>query len=891
MQGHNYESGERMKKIICLGGLFFIIAGLYIARVEIMQKIIPVVAAGYGLQINALEISQIGLNKAVVRHILLAHEAEHARVSVAANDIALDLDLSINAEQRITAIKIDHAAVDIRVSRAERAAAPAAAATMALRDYMQRLPLYGIDIRRLQARYYAGAELLAEYTGRVEYAKGIYLAGSLNYRGHAGNIDFSLDGEAIKASLGNADDEFIRLQGDYHIDNERLRFKLESAYELRAISRFMAQENNLSVQRVEGRIETVAELNLAHGLDQLAAEFATDMAFDASIHFSSRDYAIEKARLDVRAQCMLTPQGIKNCRIDKPQRLALQLAATPSFISEYFNKPPRSYTIDLQPDKVITLQPPRDANNAWTVTGDSRLSVYPDAAQFEIAAEFSGLDFRFAENGWSLSSDYHIQADAAAGTQPLKRRRAKFHARGNLLVNPDQAGISIDDGAGLALSDVAYAEIFLDTLTLRQNGRARAVYNFRDNALKIEDQRLSLIAKGAGYTDITFDLQTAALNFAQYGFAENKPFIQAELSIAGMSALKNGLQINGSECLTAIHLDNDNLKINGALRLGTTPLRFLASNDLSTGGGLLQFESSSMPLANNEMVTQMISGAGFPLQIKDGAFSLSGKLNWTDYQAARMAITLSAEQVSGDYAQNPFVNLNVAMSLEKDDGWILAAPASLAIDQLNVGLPLKDIALRIEHYRHGVAARPVIKLADFRAGVLEGSVFSDTIEIDLNKPVNQFSLYLSALSLEKLLELNRTEALQATGIINGELPLSLSEGALKIDDGWLAADERGGVIRYNHIEKLLSGNDDLKLVAGLLENFRYNEMSARVNLNPAGALTLQTKLYGRGPEAEFDAPVNLNFNIDLDLWKFLESARLLARIGQDISRQVGAPLE
>lgn len=99
------------------------------------------------------------------------------------------------------------------------------------------------------------------------------------------------------------------------------------------------------------------------------------------------------------------------------------------------------------------------------------------------------------------------------------------------------------------------------------------------------------------------------------------------------------------------------------------------------------------------------------------------------------------------------------------------------------------------------------------------------------------------------------------------------------------------MIRYDGISEALSGNADLRLVAGLLKYFQYNELSARVNLNPAGALTLRSKLYGRGPEAEFDAPVNLNFNIDLDLWKFLESARLLTRIAEDISDRAGVPAD
>lgn len=878
-----------MKKIVYPGGLFFIIAGLLIARVEVAQKIIPAVAAAYGVRIDALSLSQIGLNEVVLRNILLSYDAQQARVYVAANNIALDLDL--NSGQRINAIAIERAAVDIRVSRP---AAATAATAATLKDYLQDLPLYGIDVRHLQVRYYAGSELLAEYAGRAEYEEGLYLAGALNYRGHAGRIDFVLDGEAVEASVRNTDDEFIRLRGDYRIDNERLRFKLESAYELRDIGRLLAQESDLSLQRVAGRAFAAAELNLARGLDRVAAEFAMDMAFDASVYFSNRAYAIEQARLDVRAQCALGPQGIKNCRIDQPQRLALELAATPSFIGDYFKGPLRAYTLDLQPDEAVTIHALHDGNKGWTMSGGSRLAVYPEAAQFRILAEFSALDLRSDGNGWSLSGGYFLQARAAASTRAFKSRRVEFNARGNLLMDSDRAQISIDSGAGLVFSDLEYAEVFFDTLKLRQNARARAVYSFRDSALKVEDQRLALIAKGAAYADTAFGLQTAALSLAQYGFLENKPFVQAELSIAGVSALQSGLKINSSECLVAIHLANDRLKMRGRLRLGEAPLRFLGSADIARGRGLLQFESLSMPLANNEMVAQIAGRAGLPLQIKGGDFSVSGKLNWSDDQAARMAVALSAEQVSGEYAQNPFVNLNASMNLEKADGWALAAPASLTVGELNVGLPLSDVALRIEQYRHGVTARPVIELADFRADVLEGRVFSDAIEIDLNKPVNQFSLYLSALSLEKLLELNGTEALQVSGIINGELPLSLSQGALRIDDGWLAADKRGGVIRYTPIDRLPAGNDELELVAGLLEHFQYNEMFARVNLDPAGALALQTKLYGRSPEAEFDAPVNLNFNIDLDLWKFLESARLLARIGQDISqdvgRRAGAPL-
>ena len=874
-----------MKKIILLGGLLLIITGLYLARIEILQRLAPVVAAGYGLRIDALDISRIDFDKAVVRHMRLAHADARRNISIVADDMEIDLAISMRRRPGIAAIAIDHAVVDIRLSRAGRNDAPATASTLALKDYMQRLPASEIDIRRLEIRYHHGAELRAKYSGQAKYRQGIELDGSLNYRGRTGQVDLLLDGNGIEASIIDDKDQFIRLQGEHRIKNDRLRLKLAADYALTEHDRFAAWGNALSVQEVKGRLEALATLNLARGLDALAAEFAAESAFDASISFTSRDYGVQKGRLDLRAQCALTPQGIKSCRINAPQRLALQLAATPSPIGEYFDGPLQDYTIDLQPAKALTLMPADDAPNGWIIRGDGRLAAYPNAAQFKIVHAFSGLDVQIGAKDWSLSGDYDLQIDAAGGARPFKRGRARFQGRGRLSLNPDRTALNIASGARLALLDVAYAETFFDRLALRQDGPASAVYRFRDHALEVQDQRLSLTAKGAGYADITFDLEQAALHLTRYGLAEDQPFIDADLTIAGASARQGGVKIKAAEWRAAIDLAKDNLNINGDLQLGAakTPLRFLLSSNLSSGNGLLQFDSASMPLSNNETVAQLINNTGLPLQLKEGHLGLSGSVNWNgDRQTPRMALRLSAAQVSGDYAQNPFVNLNVTMNLEQDHGWRLSAPASLTLDELNVGLPLNAISLNIVEYRQATGARPVIKLADLWAGVLEGSVFADEIALDLNKPVNQFSLGLSALSLEKLLALNRTEALRATGMINGELPLSLAEGALQIEDGWLRADERGGEIRYNRIDEALSSNADLRRVAGLLKHFQYNELSARVNLNPAGALTLRTKLHGHGPEAEFDAPVNLNFNIDLDLWKFLESARLLSRIAEDI---------
>ena len=249
-------------------------------------------------------------------------------------------------------------------------------------------------------------------------------------------------------------------------------------------------------------------------------------------------------------------------------------------------------------------------------------------------------------------------------------------------------------------------------------------------------------------------------------------------------------------------------------------------------------------------------------------------------------VTLGIENVAGDYAQNQFEGLNTLVKLNESGGWYLAQPLAVTIDSINVGVPVTDISFGFDRVEKADDKQPVVKLSELSAQVLDGSIYAKNIEVDLNQPVNEFSIYLSNLSLEKLLALNQTEDLVASGSFDGELPIRIESENFSVHAGWLKADENGGVLKYNRIEEVLVGNPNLELVADLLKDFRYNEMSALVDLQPDGSVILATKLHGRSPNSEFDKQVNLNFNIEFNLWKFLESARLLTRIDQDVSRQI-----
>ena len=353
---------------------------------------------------------------------------------------------------------------------------------------------------------------------------------------------------------------------------------------------------------------------------------------------------------------------------------------------------------------------------------------------------------------------------------------------------------------------------------------------------------------------------------------------QSELA-KGQSILYVNTQPQGAE----IYLDS--------FYLGKTPYN---KDDLPAGQFTLKLthpdyiaKTDSITLANNEIISRRISDSGYPLQLKGGTLDLNVDANWNvNNDESAITVKLLVDQVMGDYAQNQFSDFNMALEFIGQDGWKLKQAASIEIGVVNVGVPLKDVSMRLDRMEYGVQEQPLIKLSDLSASVLEGSIYSEQVELDLNQRVNMFSIFLSSLSLEKLIALNQTEDLVASGTLDGELPMRLDNGVLLIDGGWLRADESGGYIKYSRIGEVLVGNKNLQLVGELLENFQYNEMSAKVDLLSGGELTLATKLHGRSPNAELNKQVNLNFNIDFNLWKFLESARLLTRIDQDISEQI-----
>ena len=851
----------------------------------------PKLASHYGVHIEHIVLKEMTVNSIVISDLMYSQSNSSSGVEIVLKDLSVAYHVSLESGINISQVEVD----DMQVKLSRQREDESASQQVNINDYIKFIPVYAVTVDNLELHYWEDEALVARYSGSLSYLNDLRLTGQMSYRELSLNVSLVVEDNIVHASMSDIDNthDILLIDGDYVIDNDWLVLNARGKYSLDAMSTLLNDWQSLmSVKTASGDFSFALEVDIAQNTENIMSSLVAEIDFESSLKFSSKPYSIKSANAELHAQCLVRALSIEHCYFRQPQSLSAHFETAPAIVKEYLGGQVSKYQVQLNPADVIKVYRQSSEEAKYIARGQTQIFLSDHDSRISIDAMLSEIDFEWREEIWSLVSDYRINAEAMNIKDHLTAQRAKLHVDGDIRANQKHAEVFVNDGATIALFDIEYEDIAIGRLELLQQGKSKSIYEYETNLLQVEKLISQLRFKNIHHADMQFKIDDAFLNIDNYIYRNGKQSFHAQMDVQKITAIKKDLNFIAADMSADVRLRNDDIDMQGELLLGVkkAPVKFSLQNDIVSSSGHAVFQSQPISLMSNEVIAQLVGITGFPLQLKDGSFTLDGNFAWQQgYDDVNTEVNLSALAVDGDYAQNPFENLNVNLALKESNGWILAVPTKLTIDSLNVGIPLHNISMQINEYQYGVQEQPSVKVSDFYAATLEGSIFSEAVNIDLNKSINDFSLYLSLLSLEKLVELNQTQDLLATGVINGELPMRLNDGVLEIDNGWMKADENGGVIKYSRVTDVLSGNKDLKLVAQLLADFQYHEMSAAVNLEPDGALTLKTKLYGRSPESEYDGPVNLNFNIDFNLWKFLESARLLTRIGQDITEQIASP--
>ncbi|MDW3095330.1 MAG: YdbH domain-containing protein [Gammaproteobacteria bacterium] len=872
-----------MKKIFFIIFVGIIFLCLFLMRALIIQEISPKVAKYYGIDISSFEVSQFDIDKIVIPKLIMRHVDDSIEANIEIHNLVVDIN-KYNAE--VTAASSSY--IDIDVMSLSNAGA--SSSEKSIIDIVKLLPIFGINIEHLKLHYHAYQSESIHFDGSLIYAKQVTLEGVLSYEnGIDAELNLSVNESDFSLDILHPDATVVAFDGDYDVQDDWLSIRLQGDVSFSEINKFLILFN--VEQYVQDDVSTISaniELDLTRSTHKSMQSFAADVDIDSELHVSSKQHGVKQAHIDVRANCHVEQLNFASCAFKDPQRAEVEFYQTPIWVNEYFDRIGRRYVVDINPSDQVLVQLSLKEVFAINAKGDAAINFAAQSSLLKVDIWLSDLIFDSFYQEWKLAADYQLKLEGQDVSAPTKISRLLVNGRGNINADNEQVNVYMSKEFIANALNVYYEGYKIKKVQLKSIQDTQFIYRYQDG-IKSNDMRFGLSSGQLRSGNIELELAPIELHIRSADYSSSYQKISANVQVDNILIRERAIPVTAYKLNANIDLNNNKLSVDGGVNLGEQkhPLDFSASQDLFTGLGSMTMNADAVALANNEIIEDQIGETGFPLQLKGGMLDLGIDAIWNiNNSVSEIAVKLIAHHVMGDYAQNQFSNLNATLEFLSQEGWKLKQPAEIEIGLVNVGVPLRDVSMRLERMEYQVQEQPSVKLSNLYASALDGSIYADQVEVDLNRRENGFSIFLSSLSLEKLIALNQTEDLVASGTLDGELPMRLDDGVLLIDSGWLRADESGGYIKYGRIGEVLMGNENLRLVGELLEDFQYNEMSAQVDLVSGGDLTLSTKLYGRSPNAALNKQVNLNFNIDFNLWKFLESARLLTHIDQGISEQI-----
>ena len=419
--------------------------------------------------------------------------------------------------------------------------------------------------------------------------------------------------------------------------------------------------------------------------------------------------------------------------------------------------------------------------------------------------------------------------------------------------------IAVDDLA-LTLPDGTLADFYLPRITGDwQDGRGHV--SIRQAAAHLPDQDITA-------TLVTGDLTSVAGGAFAFDFRLPEIVRHGARLLGGQTRFAGDLKPDGADgwTLEAV-LGNVDGKIETALQV-TLPAQGAASLRFDTG--TIRYQPDGLqPGAMSSLIDGLFEDVS-------GTLRLSGDI--VQKEAAPdgvVTITLDALTFGSGIAKIRDLSGTIAFDAAR-------LPATRATQTLTskiavAGIPAARMTLR---FAIDEAARLSIERLAIEAF---GGALS--LENALYDPLaNQFqgALRLTHIDLADAFASLRVEGLDGSGIIDGEIPLTLRQGpdgasALTVSAGQLAARDKG-LLAIDHpaLERYLSGQHQaVDLMVQALSDFRYENLQASLDIQPNGQGALALKVLGHNPAVLGGQVFDLNVTIETDfgkLFKTLEEA-------------------
>jgi hypothetical protein len=310
----------------------------------------------------------------------------------------------------------------------------------------------------------------------------------------------------------------------------------------------------------------------------------------------------------------------------------------------------------------------------------------------------------------------------------------------------------------------------------------------------------------------------------------------------------------------------------------------------SSQGLQLQAQLSELFLRAGNPLSKTLADWPALLDLSNGRLNGNASLSLAPgHDLPELRLELSGKGLTGIYDRSELSGLDARLHLRLDQRQLRLELSELRLEQVDPGMPIGPALLRGSYQAaRAQPAQGLLELQQAQAAVMGGMLRLDPGQWDLRQSTLVFPLHLQGLDLNQFFTLYPAEGLAGSGLIDGQLPLSVGPAGIEIEQGQLHARAPGGHLEFHseRIRALGRSNPAMQLVTQSLEDFHYTTLTSQVDYDRQGKLLLAMRLEGRNPAIEGGRPIHFNINLEEDIPTLLASLQLTDKVNEIIQQRV-----
>jgi len=416
-----------------------------------------------------------------------------------------------------------------------------------------------------------------------------------------------------------------------------------------------------------------------------------------------------------------------------------------------------------------------------------------------------------------------------------------------------------------------------------------------DQALQLSYQA----ASGWRIESAALSLPKQALQWDGIGLTHQGLMLAVNKDASWRLRLNSAIVTTGTTVARAVDMDanlsfaSDRIAVRYSLagQDGLLHLSGRAEHLLDAGSGSMTWSVPVMAFSNSHRLSGWLK-LQQDIDLDAGQLSISTTSRWQRRGPAYRLnhhIETDLQDVSGHLGANRFAGLSMRLLLDGDDVLKSSKPARIELASFDNGVSIRKLAAAMAVELPLQGRKPALALTDFSASLLGGRVFSPDILLDFNRMSNPFTLSVEHVDVEQILALERQEGLYGSGLLDGTIPLLLTQAGISVNQGRLSARPPGGGIRYignATAHALAASSMDVKTILGIFSDFHYDRMDVRADYASDGQLMMQVHLAGKNPAYANGRAVEFNLGFEENVLTLLESLRVAGDISKKVDERV-----